>query len=487
MIWFHPWGRSQNGWEAYAGCTRDSFTSLKISRSHHGEAFKERTASWRRMLVTQPPIRKIGCYMSEVWAGCVPDDSMYRLKILEFPDGLRMGKLYDMAQNWMGSGGGDFFNVFWDVGDFDGLSRLRRYPHGPQGGPPRLAHLVDIILEGHRTVSAKGRICGRVSEERRFNKLYAYPHRKTEGSALEPVTDSGYKPVRSYAGVASDESRGQPQPHHVGAFGVHHQQFIHKQRVVKLSDSTVQLLAQSEISILSLGKRYYLQSKDVPAWPTKKHADDGKMPECKATVQDRPYIPRPSRTQQLFNPKLVPKLTEATPPELQKKRGVADEQLAQLEAERAKKRELERGGIEEERGEMGPHASLHVNNLGVRHLTSKTCGVLHMVLLANTARGAHVQENEADKQVRSIMAPGRQDRPTVVRTHQVDHIKGPKMARHPPLRKPSDGIVPGPQTAGLMIVASRAAQHRTLEVQNEVVPAAQGGETRHRGKDGSVV
>ncbi|KAI0175313.1 zinc knuckle-domain-containing protein [Pestalotiopsis sp. NC0098] len=65
--------------------------------------------------------------------------------------------------------------------------------------------------------------------------------------------------------------------------------------------------------------------------------------QCTSTVQDRPYIARPSRSQQLSNPKLVPKLTEATPPELQKKEGVADQQLAKLEAERARKGELERG------------------------------------------------------------------------------------------------------------------------------------------------
>ncbi|EGZ74940.1 hypothetical protein NEUTE2DRAFT_104165 [Neurospora tetrasperma FGSC 2509] len=62
--------------------------------------------------------------------------------------------------------------------------------------------------------------------------------------------------------------------------------------------------------------------------------------ECKASAAERPYIPRPSRTQQLFNPKLLPKLTSAVPP--QDKKGVADEILAQREAERAKKKELER-------------------------------------------------------------------------------------------------------------------------------------------------
>ncbi|KAK7975928.1 hypothetical protein PG989_014391 [Apiospora arundinis] len=75
--------------------------------------------------------------------------------------------------------------------------------------------------------------------------------------------------------------------------------------------------------------------------------------ECKAAAQERPYISRPSRTQQLFNPKLAPKLTEAKPPALESKQGVADQELAKLEAERAKKRELERDDDEgSERGEI---------------------------------------------------------------------------------------------------------------------------------------
>ena len=41
--------------------------------------------------------------------------------------------------------------------------------------------------------------------------------------------------------------------------------------------------------------------------------------ECKAAPQERPYIPRPSRTQQLRNPKLLPKLTNAVPDHLQQK------------------------------------------------------------------------------------------------------------------------------------------------------------------------
>ena len=41
--------------------------------------------------------------------------------------------------------------------------------------------------------------------------------------------------------------------------------------------------------------------------------------ECKAAPQERPYVPRPSRTQQLFNPKLMPKLTSETPDAIEKK------------------------------------------------------------------------------------------------------------------------------------------------------------------------
>ncbi|KAI1363066.1 zinc knuckle-domain-containing protein [Xylaria arbuscula] len=59
--------------------------------------------------------------------------------------------------------------------------------------------------------------------------------------------------------------------------------------------------------------------------------------ECKASSQERPYVPRPSRTQQLFNPKLVPKLASDTVNALQDKKGVADQELAKREAERARK------------------------------------------------------------------------------------------------------------------------------------------------------
>ncbi|KAJ9422069.1 hypothetical protein QL093DRAFT_2304209 [Fusarium oxysporum] len=54
-----------------------------------------------------------------------------------------------------------------------------------------------------------------------------------------------------------------------------------------------------------------------------------------------PTCPRPSRSQQFRNPKLVPKLTNETLNPLEKKKGVADEELAKLEAERARERKRE--------------------------------------------------------------------------------------------------------------------------------------------------
>jgi len=68
--------------------------------------------------------------------------------------------------------------------------------------------------------------------------------------------------------------------------------------------------------------------------------------ECKAVAQERPYVSRPSRTQQLLNPKLVPKLTSDVPQELLRKKGVADEQLAKAEQERGRKRERQSEDLE---------------------------------------------------------------------------------------------------------------------------------------------
>ncbi|KAM7209191.1 hypothetical protein V8F20_000529 [Naviculisporaceae sp. PSN 640] len=58
--------------------------------------------------------------------------------------------------------------------------------------------------------------------------------------------------------------------------------------------------------------------------------------ECKVPVQERPYVARPSRTQQLSNPKLMPKLTTEVPEEFQKKKK-GDEEVAKKKPEDSRK------------------------------------------------------------------------------------------------------------------------------------------------------
>jgi len=81
--------------------------------------------------------------------------------------------------------------------------------------------------------------------------------------------------------------------------------------------------------------------------------------ECKAVA--RPYVSRPSRTQQLLDPKLAPKLTSDVPQDLLRKRGVADEQLAK--ADRGRKRERQSEGPETRTKRMRSASSASVSTI----------------------------------------------------------------------------------------------------------------------------
>ncbi|OOQ84031.1 hypothetical protein PEBR_31949 [Penicillium brasilianum] len=78
--------------------------------------------------------------------------------------------------------------------------------------------------------------------------------------------------------------------------------------------------------------------------------------ECKATAQERPYTARPSRTQQLLNPRLMPKLSEDVPTDLERTTGVADEILAKREAERGRKRDHDTDDPEDRYGQSSKRA-----------------------------------------------------------------------------------------------------------------------------------
>ncbi|EZF72884.1 hypothetical protein H105_05160 [Trichophyton soudanense CBS 452.61] len=58
--------------------------------------------------------------------------------------------------------------------------------------------------------------------------------------------------------------------------------------------------------------------------------------ECTTQLQERPYGARPSRTQQLSNPRLRPQLSTEVPNDLLRTKGVADEQLRRAKEERAR-------------------------------------------------------------------------------------------------------------------------------------------------------
>ncbi|KAH7061405.1 zinc knuckle-domain-containing protein [Macrophomina phaseolina] len=86
------------------------------------------------------------------------------------------------------------------------------------------------------------------------------------------------------------------------------------------------------------GPSYGGRSKATPTTTCQKCLKKGHYSyECKASAQERPYVSRPSRTQQLLNPKLKPQLTSDVPNELLRKKGVADETLAKKADERGRK------------------------------------------------------------------------------------------------------------------------------------------------------
>ncbi|KAI5813913.1 zinc knuckle-domain-containing protein [Pyronema omphalodes] len=105
-------------------------------------------------------------------------------------------------------------------------------------------------------------------------------------------------------------------------------------------------------------------SKATPTTQCQKCLERGHYTyECKQTSNDRPYISRPSRTQQLLNPKLRPSLNQDAPPPafplVAEPKGVADGILKKKEEEREKERQKNGGstgeGRKRRRGSRSPH------------------------------------------------------------------------------------------------------------------------------------
>lgn len=90
---FPPWfdtpttGRGTNMWHP------DVFAGLPLAASEKKDAFLRRGASWRRMLTQQPAVTKLGYIEQE------PQNrgDTFSRAMIDFPEGLRMGALYDMT------------------------------------------------------------------------------------------------------------------------------------------------------------------------------------------------------------------------------------------------------------------------------------------------------------------------------------------------------------------------------------------------------
>ncbi|KAK7996456.1 hypothetical protein PG989_004496 [Apiospora arundinis] len=98
--------------------TSDRCKDLPLAGSEaQREAFLRPGASWRRMLVTQPPVRRLGFCES----GRNMGDAKFRFSELRptsnDDDGLRMGELYDAVVNWLGTPH-PAFTVMWNPSEY---------------------------------------------------------------------------------------------------------------------------------------------------------------------------------------------------------------------------------------------------------------------------------------------------------------------------------------------------------------------------------
>ncbi|KAI0474448.1 hypothetical protein F4859DRAFT_483241 [Xylaria cf. heliscus] len=128
---------------------RGDFDGLPMAQDTRRHAFLHPSATWRRMLVQQPPALRLGH-----WTTCYNmmggfDD----FPLQEFPDGLRMGSLYDLSQKWLRQDVSGF-RVFWDMSAATAYKNTR-YDHRMEPEQEdefrSFTNRVDVILFCHVT------------------------------------------------------------------------------------------------------------------------------------------------------------------------------------------------------------------------------------------------------------------------------------------------------------------------------------------------
>jgi hypothetical protein len=159
----------------------NDFKKLRMADASRREAFMHPNATWRRMLVQQPPALRLGQWKQ--WHMMLGDS--HDFEVLEFPDGLRMDSLYDEAQSWAWTPY-TYFGVVWDPSV---VSSHRKPWHGRGVGSTEREKLVtfagkaDLVLCCFGTVQCTGMWTERGA---RFRKAFTYsPAKRLEGEKAD--------------------------------------------------------------------------------------------------------------------------------------------------------------------------------------------------------------------------------------------------------------------------------------------------------------
>ena len=99
---------------------RKTFSRLPMAEESRRHAFLYPKASWRHMLVRQPPVLTLGRWTTNRRQG----GDGHNIEIDEVPDGLRMGPLYDLAQHWVRRVVSHFV-VFWGPSAVDAYTACK--------------------------------------------------------------------------------------------------------------------------------------------------------------------------------------------------------------------------------------------------------------------------------------------------------------------------------------------------------------------------
>lgn len=110
---------SQGKWNKLRG--NQVYQNLDWQKESKAEAYKRREASWRRMLVSQPPVSRLYVTIAYRVRGSTRKE---RFKF-ELPDGLYMGMLYDLVRDNVRSEA-DMLNIEWYAPEVDSDSDFQK-------------------------------------------------------------------------------------------------------------------------------------------------------------------------------------------------------------------------------------------------------------------------------------------------------------------------------------------------------------------------